>query len=451
MRKTKIVGTVGPASEDKATLRQIMLAGVNVIRNNYSHGDHEEHIKRFHLVHELNHELGTYVGTLMDTKGPEIRTHRFKNGQAYIHQGQTVLISMEQVLGDESKFSVNYPHLFDDIEIGKTILIDDGYLALLVIDKNHETRELVTLAKNNHLVRDKRGVNIPNTILNMPFLSPQDIDDIKFACHHDYDYIAASFTRRKEDVLEIRELLKEEGKEYISIIAKIENQEGISNIDEIIEVADGIMVARGDLGVEVFAEDLPQMQKLMVHKCQQKGKLVIVATQMLESMQKNPRPTRAEVSDVANAVYDGTDATMLSGEMAQGNYPLESVEFMAKIAEKAEKSVNHRRFADHALFEGDNLLDAISFAAVQAAMNYNVKAIIAYGYKATDNLSKYRSIAPIIGVVDSYHKATSLSLYYGVFPVTSVEELERKLKMFGVVKGDTILVVRKYHIEFINY
>lgn len=451
MRKTKIVGTCGPASEDKAILRQLILSGVNVVRNNYSHGDQEEHIHRFRLVHELNQELGTYVGTMMDTKGPEIRTHHFKEGKAYIKQGQTVTIHMNEILGDDTKFSITYPNLIDDVQIGSTLLIDDGYLALLIIEKDFVERTLITVAKNSHMIKNRRGVNVPNTILNMPFLSEQDILDLKFACQNDYDYIAASFVRRKDDVFAIRELLKQEGKDYIGIIAKIENQEGINNVDDIIDAADGIMVARGDLGVEVFAEDLPQMQKEIVHKCQQKGKLVIVATQMLESMQNNPRPTRAEVSDVANAVYDGTDATMLSGEMAQGKYPIESVEYMAKIAEKAEKHVDHKKFTERALSEGDNLLDAISFAAAQAAMHYNVKAIIAYGYKASDNLSKYRSIAPIVGVVDSYHKATSLSLYYGVFPVIGQDELERRLKSLGVMKGDTILVVRKYHIEFINY
>ena len=451
MRKTKIVGTVGPVSEDRAILRQLILAGVNVVRNNYSHGDYDEHINRFKTVHELNKELGTYVGTLMDTKGPEIRTHHFVDGKVYIKQGQTVFISMTEVLGTEERFSITYDRLFDDIEIGKTILVDDGYLGLLVIEKDKETRELITVAKNSHMLKNRRGVNVPNTILNLPFLSDKDIADIKFACANDYDYIAASFTRRKEDILQIKELLKAEGKDYIQVIAKIENQEGIDNLDDIITVADGIMVARGDLGVEVFAEDLPHMQKAIVHKCQQRGKLVIVATQMLESMQNNPRPTRAEVSDVANAIYEGTDATMLSGEMAAGRYPIEAVEYMAKINERSEAHVDHRIFAKNALFEGDNLLDAISFSAVQAAMNYNVKAIIAYGHKATDNLSKYRSIAPIIGVVDSYHKATSLSLYYGVFPVIGHDELERKLRELGVVKGDTILVVRKYHIEFTNY
>lgn len=451
MRKTKLVGTCGPASEDKAILRQLILSGVNVVRNNYSHGDHEEHIHRFRLVHELNEELGTYVGTMMDTKGPEIRTHHFKDGKAYIKQGQTVTVHMNEILGDDTMFSITYGNLIHDVEIGTTLLVDDGYLALLVIEKDYDEKTLITIAKNSHMVKNRRGVNVPNTILNMPFLSEQDISDLKFACQNDYDYIAASFVRRKDDVFAIRDLLKEQGKDYIKIIAKIENQEGINNIDDIIEVADGIMVARGDLGVEVFAEDLPQMQKEMVHKCQQRGKLVIVATQMLESMQNNPRPTRAEVSDVANAVYDGTDATMLSGEMAQGKYPIESVEYMAKISEKAETNVDHHKFMERALFEGDNLLDAISFAAVQAAMHYNVKAIIAYGYKASDHLSKYRSVAPIVGVVDSYHKATSLSLFYGVFPVIGQDELERRLKSLGVVKGDTILVVRKYHIEFINY
>ena len=451
MRKTKIVGTVGPVSQDKAILRQLILSGVNVVRNNFSHGDHEEHLGRFRTVQELNAELGTYVGTMLDTKGPEIRTHNFLNGSVYIKQGKQVIISMKEILGTEDKFSISYPTLFNDVEVGSSILIDDGYLSLLIIEKDKENQELITVAKNSHMIKNRRGVNVPNTVLHMPFLSEKDILDIHLACDYDYDYIAASFTRRADDVLAIRQILNSRGKDYIQIIAKIENQEGYDNVDEIIAVADGIMVARGDLGVEVFAEDLPHMQKSIVHKCQQRGKLVIVATQMLESMQNNPRPTRAEVSDVANAIYEGTDATMLSGEMAAGRYPIESVEYMAKISERSQAHVDHRIFAQNALYEGDNLLDAISFSAVQAAMHYNVKAIIAYGYKATDNLSKYRSIAPIIGVVDSYHKATSLSLYYGVFPVIGIEQLERKLKEFGVVKGDTILVVRKYLIEFINY
>jgi len=210
MRKTKIVGTCGPASEDKAILRQLILSGVNVVRNNYSHGDHEEHIKRFHLVHELNRELGTYVGTLMDTKGPEIRTHHFKDGRAYFQQGQTVTIHMTEILGDDTQFSVTYHRLYDDVSVGTTLLVDDGYLALLVIEKDPETRTLITVAKNSHMVKNRRGVNVPNTILNMPFLSNQDIDDITFACRHDYDYIATSFTRRKEDVFAIRDLLKKE-------------------------------------------------------------------------------------------------------------------------------------------------------------------------------------------------------------------------------------------------
>jgi len=451
MRKTKIVGTIGPVSEDKSILRQLILSGVNVVRNNYSHGDHQEHIHRFKLVHELNQELGTYVGTLMDTKGPEIRTHNFVEGKVYIKQGQTLNIAMTEVLGTEERFSISYANLYDDVQVGSTILVDDGYLALLVIEKDPELRELITVAKNSHMIKNKRGINVPNTVLNMPFLSEKDKEDIIFACENDYDYIAASFTRRAEDILAIRQLLHEQDKAYIQVIAKIENQEGIDNVDEIIAVSDGVMVARGDLGVEVFAEDLPHMQKEIVFKCQQRGKLVIVATQMLESMQNNPRPTRAEVSDVANAVYEGTDATMLSGEMAAGRYPIEAVDYMAKINLRSEQHVDHKIFAKNALFEGDNLLDAISFSAVQAAMNYNVKAIIAYGHKATDNLSKYRSIAPIIGVVDTYHKATSLSLHYGVFPVIGTDELERRLKELGVVKGDTILVVRKYLIEFINY
>lgn len=451
MRKTKIVGTIGPASDNKSILRQLILAGVNVVRMNFSHGNHEEHIHRYELIQELNQELETYVGTLLDTKGPEIRTHLFAGGSAYIKQGSTVTISIEEELGTEERFSVTYPGFYDDMKVGSTILVDDGYLQLLVIEKDPEKKELITIAKNSHLIKDRRGINVPSVILNMPFLSTKDIEDIDVACRYSYDYIAASFVRRADDVLAIKKILKEKNKEYIQVISKIENQEGLNNIDGIIEASDGIMVARGDLGVEVFAEDLPHVQKELVHKCQQAGKLVIIATQMLESMQSNPRPTRAEVSDVANAIYEGTDATMLSGEMAIGRYPVETVEYMAKINERAQKHVDHSQFAKIALFENDKLLDAISFSAVQAAMNYNVKAIISYGHKASDYLSKYRSIAPIVAVVDSYHKATSLSAYYGVFPVIGHEQLERKLKQLGVVKEDTVLIVRKYQIEFVHY
>ncbi|MFA7589334.1 MAG: pyruvate kinase, partial [Acholeplasmataceae bacterium] len=307
-----------------------------------------------------------------------------------------------------------------------------------------------TLAKNSHILRDRRGINVPNAKLNLPFISEHDLADIDFACRFNVDYIAASFVRRKEDVLEIKEILKKAGREYIIVIAKIESQEAISNIDEILEVADGIMVARGDLGVEIFPEDLPHVQKQIVLKCQQQGKIVIIATQMLESMIFNPRPTRAEVSDVANAVYEGADATMLSGEMAVGKYPIESVEYMAKINHRSQHYIDHLGFITNTPVAPDDILEAIGYATAQTTLHYPVKAILSYGHSQSKTISKYRPIAPIIAMVDEAHKATTLSCYYGVFPVLNEQELQLKYRQLGIDQGDTILVARRGQIQFIR-
>src|SRR5690625_46871 len=307
MEKTKLVGTMGPASESKEVLREVIKAGLNVARMNFSHGDHAEHLRRLTNVKELNEELGTNVAIMLDTKGPEMRTNEFENDSVVIEAGSEVELVFEEVLGTAKKFSINYPGLYDDVSVGTRILVDDGYLQTEVIKKDDKTRTLTVKAFNTHRIKNRRGVNVPDTLINMPFLSEKDMEDIKFGDKNNVDYIAASFVQTKSDILQIKELLEKENASHIQVIAKIENQAGIDNIDEILEVADGIMYARGDLGVEILPEELPHLQKLVVEKTRQAGKLIIVATQMVESMQQNPVPTRAEVSDVANAVYDGVD------------------------------------------------------------------------------------------------------------------------------------------------
>lgn len=424
MRSTKLVATLGPASEQKDVMRELIKAGVNVFRFNFSHGSHEEHGGRLQTAKELNIELGTTVGYLLDTKGPEIRTGEFESKSVLIKKGSTVRISMTPVLGNETYFSVSYPGLYDDMKIGDTVRVDDGYLELVVVEKDEEKRELVTLANNTHAVKSRRGINIPNVVLNMPFISEKDREDIIFAAQNEYDYIAASFTRRAEDVIAVREILDAHGGQRVQIICKIENQEGVDNVDSIIEVADGIMVARGDLGTEIPAEEVPVAQKHMIQACQARGKVVIVATQMLESMQKNPRPTRAEVSDIAHVVYDGADATMLSGESAAGDYPLESVSIMAKIQERIEHEVDYERLLENGLkgsYDQNNSrllsLEALGHSASKIALEFNGSAIFAYGYDVAKQAARFRPACPIVAFVDNYRQARGLALYYGVHPI----------------------------------
>lgn len=344
-KRTKIVCTIGPKSESKEVLSQLIDAGMNVMRLNFSHGDYEEHGARIKTLRELNKEKGTHVAIMIDTKGPEIRTHTFESGDGVttIRQGSHVKIYMNEVVGNETRFSVTYPGLIDDVFIGGTILVDDGYLELIVLDKGEDEigRYILTEAKNTHNIKNRRGINVPGARLNMPFISEKDRNDLIFAAEVGVDFVAASFVRRASDVLEIREILDAHGGERIQIIAKIENSEGVSNAEEIIDVADGIMVARGDLGVEIPSVEVPIIQKRLIRLCNEAGKVVITATQMLESMQKNPRPTRAEVSDVANAVLDGTDSVMLSGESAAGLYPVRATQTQAEIVRRVEKEIDH--------------------------------------------------------------------------------------------------------------
>lgn len=428
-KRTKIICTIGPKSESKEVLSQLVDSGMNVMRLNFSHGDYEEHGKRVKTIREINLEKGTNVGLMLDTKGPEIRTHKFANGDlpTIIETGRKVKIYMKEVLGTCDMFSVTYPGLIDDVEIGGTILVDDGYLELKVIDKLEDQNGpyILTEALNTHYVKDRRGINVPNCKLNMPFISEKDLNDLIFACENNFDFIAASFVRRASDVLEIKEILKAHNKERIQVIAKIENLEGVENIEEIIEVSDGIMIARGDLGVEVAPEEVPVIQKNIIRLCNEAGKIVVTATQMLESMQKNPRPTRAEVSDVANAILDGTDAVMLSGESAAGNYPVKALQTQASIAQRMEKEIDHEMMINRAILSSPHTIEsAIGLSVADSAADLGASVIVAAtmsGYTAR-LISKYRPTCPIIAVTPYEDTARSLALNWGVYPVV-VEEV----------------------------
>lgn len=415
MRKTKIVCTIGPASESVEKLVQLINAGMNVARLNFSHGSHEEHAGRIKSIREASEITGKTVAILLDTKGPEIRTLDFEGGQAELKTGNEVIITTEPVMGTAEKFAVSYEGLIDDVHVGSRILIDDGLIGLEVI--GIEGKDIRTKVLNSGLVKNKKGVNVPNVRVNLPGITEKDVSDIEFGIEQGIDFIAASFVRKASDVLEIRELLGKHNAEYIQIITKIENQEGIDNIDEILEVSDGLMVARGDMGVEIPPEDVPLVQKSLIKKCNILGKPVITATQMLDSMQRNPRPTRAEASDVANAILDGTDAIMLSGETAAGTYPVESVSMMNSIALRIEKSLQYDElFKKRQRENKGTITDAIGQSVAATALNLQVAAIIApteSGHTAK-MISKYRPKAPILAITSDIRICRRLTLVWGV-------------------------------------
>lgn len=420
MRKTKIVCTIGPASESIDTLIQLIESGMNVARLNFSHGDYEEHGNRIDNIRKAAKETGKSIAILLDTKGPEIRTGKFKEGQAHIEQGSKVTISMDDVEGTANRFSITYNQLIHDVHVGSKILLDDGLIELQVTEINLETNEIITEALNSGMIKDKKGVNVPNVSVNLPGMTEQDARDIKFGIEQGVDFVAPSFIRRQSDVMEIKMLLERNEASHIKIIPKIENQEGVDNIESILDVSDGIMVARGDLGVEIPAADVPLVQKELIRKCNIHGKPVITATQMLDSMQRNPRPTRAEASDVANAIFDGTDAIMLSGETAAGDYPVESVQTMNDIALKTETALNNElMFNQLKQSVTMTITDAISQSVTHTARNLKASAIIT----ATESghtarmISKYRPKAPIIAVTSSSTIMRQLSLVWGVHAV----------------------------------
>ncbi|MEQ6388670.1 pyruvate kinase [Bacillaceae bacterium S4-13-58] len=420
MRKTKIVCTIGPASESVETLVKLIEAGMNVARLNFSHGDHEEHKQRIDNIRKASEITGKTVAILLDTKGPEIRTGIMKDGKVHLEKGSQVIVSMNEVEGTKEKFSITYPGLIDDIHIGGTILLDDGLIELEVTEIDQFKKEILTVVKNSGILKNKKGVNVPNVSVKLPGITDKDANDILFGIEQGVDFIAASFVRRASDVLDITELLEKNNATHIHIIPKIENQEGVDNIKEILEISDGLMVARGDLGVEIPAEEVPLVQKELIRQCNTAGKPVITATQMLDSMQRNPRPTRAEASDVANAIFDGTDAIMLSGETAAGIYPVEAVETMHNIAARAETALDHQLILSKRSKTSDmTITDAISQSVSHTAMNLGVSAILTpteSGHTAR-MISKYRPEAPIIAVTANEDVKRKLSLVWGVHSV----------------------------------
>lgn len=453
MRKTKIVCTIGPASETVEKLVELMNAGLNVCRLNFSHGDFEEHGNRIHNIREAAKKANKTVAILLDTKGPEIRTNNMENGAIELVEGSEVIVSMEEVIGTAQKFSITYPGLIDDVEAGSKILLDDGLIGLEVLRVNKETKEITTKVLNPGTLKNKKGVNVPGVSVNLPGMTEKDAKDIVFGIEQGVDFIAASFVRRASDVLEIRQLLEEHNAGHIHIIPKIENQEGVDNIDEILEVSDGLMVARGDLGVEIPAEEVPLVQKALIKKCNALGKPVITATQMLDSMQRNPRPTRAEASDVANAIFDGTDAIMLSGETAAGSYPVEAVKTMHSIASRAEQALDYREILSKRNKQiGCTVTDAIGQSVAHTALNLGVAAILApteSGYTAK-MISKYRPKSPIIAVAANDAASRRLSLVWGVYSVSgqnasSIDEMldnsvQSALSTGIISHGDVVVI-----------
>lgn len=433
MKKTKIVCTIGPASESVDYLVKMIDAGMNVARLNFSHGDFEEHGARIKNIREASRITGKMVALLLDTKGPEIRTHNMKDGKVVFSTGDVVRVAMNEVEGTKEKFSVSYAELINDVNPGSHILLDDGLIDLLVTDIDMDNQEIVTTVQNAGTLKNKKGVNVPGVSVNLPGITEKDAADIRFGLSQDIDFIAASFVRRATDVLEITQILEEENMTHVKIIPKIENQEGVDNIDEILKVSDGLMVARGDLGVEIPTEEVPIVQKNLISKCNRLGKPVITATQMLDSMQSNPRPTRAEASDVANAIFDGTDAIMLSGETAAGDYPIEAVQTMARIAVRTEEAlVNQDSFTLKAYDQGD-MTEAIGQSVGHTARNLNIDTIVAAtesGHTA-QMISKYRPKSTIVAVTFSERTMRGLALSWGVYPTVS-EKPESTDDMFNL-------------------
>lgn len=451
MRKTKIVCTIGPSSESLENTKKLILAGMNVARLNFSHGDFEEHGNRIKNIRQAAKELNKTVAILLDTKGPEIRTGKLAVEPIELVQDEYITLTTEEILGDKDRISITYKDLPNDVEVGSTILIDDGLIGLTVV--GIEGTEIKCRIVNGGTIKSKKGVNVPGVAISLPGITEKDANDIVFGIEQDIDFIAASFVRKASDVQEIRDLLAKHNASHIKVISKIENQQGVDNLDEILEASDGLMVARGDLGVEIPAEEVPLVQKRMIEKCNLAGKPVITATQMLDSMQRNPRPTRAEASDVANAIFDGTDAIMLSGETAAGKYPVESVLTMSRIAEKAESALNYREiFLKQRIAQETTVTEAISQSVAISALDLNAKAIISSTESGLTArvVSKYRPQAPIIAVTTKERTLRQLALTWGVTPIqgktaSSTDEMfEYSLKgglESGLVKPGDLVVI----------
>lgn len=453
MKKTKIVCTLGPSSDNVEILKKIITSGMNVARLNFAHGSFVDYKRQMKNIREASAFLNIPIAILIDIKGPEIRIGKLASASYSLLKDELLILTTEQVVGTKERVSVNHPNFIEDVYVGAKVLIDDGSIELVV---EHLSATDATCRILNHAtLKPNKGVNLPGVQVSLPGVTERDIEHIHFGVDNDIDFIAASFVRKAADILEIRALLKTLNAEHIQIISKIENQEGIDNFDAILEASDGIMVARGDLGVEIPMEDVPNAQKMMIRKCNEKGKPVITATQMLDSMQTNPRPTRAEVSDVANAILDGTDAIMLSGETAAGAYPLESVQMMVKIAETTEKSMDFIGISSHHF----DATEAIAQASITAAEDVHAKAIITPTETGhTPRLvAKYKPKMPIIAVTTNDTTSRMLSLVSGVTPIkghatSSLEELFDMSIQAGInegmlQKGDTIILTGGYSLN----
>ena len=418
LRKTKIICTLGPSTDSEETLRQMVAAGMNVARFNFSHGTYEEHLARLALLRKVRNEAEEPIAALLDTKGPEIRLRDFKGGKVFLKAGSTFVLTTREVEGTEEICSITYRDLPQDVKVGTRLLLDDGLISMVV--SKIEGTEITCAVQNSGYVSNHKSVNVPGVRLSMPYLSKQDEKDILFGIENGFDFIAASFVRCARDVLDIREVLDKHKCDHIRIIAKIENNDGVQNIEEILAVSDGVMVARGDMGVEIDFTEIPIIQKNIIWHCYNSGKPAITATQMLESMMNNPRPTRAEITDVANAIYDGTSAIMLSGETAAGKFPVEAVKTMAAIAERTEADINYdKRLRNRGLEDHMGIADAMAHAACTTAMDIKAKAIVTVSKSGETArlLCKYRPTPPIIACVTSEQVYRHLSLSWGIVPM----------------------------------
>ena len=450
MRKTKIICTIGPASEDEEILTKMCLAGMNVARVNFSHGTHEEHHRKIETIKRVREKLGLPIAIMLDTKGPEYRIRTFKDGKIMLKEGEPFTLTVDDVEGDETRVSVNYAGLVNDLKPGDRVLLNNGLLSLVVDDiEGHDIHCTVT---DGGELSNRKSMSFPNKVLNQVYLSEQDKQDMLFGIEHDVDYIACSFVSVRQDLIDVHNFLNANGGGHISLIAKIENQSGIDNIEDICEECEGIMIGRGDMGVEIPYEELPAIQKKLITKSRMIGKRVITATEMLESMIYNPRPTRAEISDVANAVYDGTSAIMLSGETAAGKHPVEAVAVMAKIALATEENINYRKRFRSTEFQTHSTVDAISHATCGMAIDIGAKAIVVCSLSGMTArmISRFRSPVDILGITTSEHTWRKLALSWGVVPTMSVEYKSTDVLFYvatqlareklGLKSGDKIVI-----------
>lgn len=452
MQKTKMIFTIGPASDKEEILRKFIKIGMSAARLNFSHGTHETHKEKIDLIKKVREDLNSPTAIILDIKGPKIRTHNFVNDGVELIEGQDFsFICDDEILGNNEKCSVSYKDLYHDVKVGGEILVDDGLLRFKIKEVNG--KEIKCVVTVGGVIKNHKGVNVPNVRINLPSITEKDKEDLIFGCENKIDFVAASFIRKASDIQDVRDVLKAHGGDYIQIIAKIENQEGVDNIDEIIEVSDGIMVARGDMGVEIPIEKVPIIQKKIIKKCNEAGKIVITATQMLDSMIRNSLPTRAEACDICNAIFDGTDAIMLSGESASGNYPIEAAETMSRIAIETEENLDYnylnRRLKEPSL---TSFSETISYSACRSSNLLDTKAIVAATSSgATAKLiSKYRPKCPIIAITPHEEVRRGLNLNFGIFPLkcemfTTTDEIliEAKkvvTKLSFAEKGDDIIV-----------